>query len=348
MVFSRLALAPLAAIALISCGLPVAIPPAPMPEKIDGITVEAPSRTVDGAWTEPIAALGADWVAIIPYASSRQGEPELRWGGGQWWGETPEGAAAMIRQAHARGLKVLLKPQVWVRGGWAGSLDFDDETLWMLWEADYDAYLMRFVDLAAAEKVEMLCLGTELRHSYIERPEYWRALIAAARETYSGPLTVAANWDDYMLVPFWDRLDQIGVDAYFPLSRETHPTTATLVAAWQPIRATLKAFSEKHGRPILFTEYGYRSVDQATWNPWEKENTREWPANAEAQATAFAALLEVFWAEPWFAGGFVWEWRVQTGRRPDDKDFTPQGKPAADVLARYYGPPLPLPESVRN
>ena len=53
------------------------------------------------------------------------------------------------------------------------------------------------VDLACELQVEMICLGTELKHSYKLRTGYWRWLIDEARKIYDGKLTVATNWDNY-------------------------------------------------------------------------------------------------------------------------------------------------------
>jgi hypothetical protein len=48
-----------------------------------------------------------------------------------------------------------------------------------------------------------------------------------------GKLTYAANWDDFDKVPFWNELDYIGIDAYFPLSNATTPSVLELNDAWQ-------------------------------------------------------------------------------------------------------------------
>ena len=61
--------------------------------------------------------------------------------------------------------------------------------------------------------------------------------------------------------------------------------------------------------------------------------------NLEAQANATQAVFETFWEEDWFAGGFVWKWFIyheRSGGIENDR-FTPQNKPAQEVIKKYYG-----------
>ena len=46
---------------------------------------------------------------------------------------------------------------------------------------------------------------------------HWRDIIKETREIFEGQLTYAANFDNYMFVDFWDDLDFMGINAYFPL-----------------------------------------------------------------------------------------------------------------------------------
>ena len=55
------------------------------------------------------------------------------------------------------------------------------------------------------------------------------------RAVYKGKLTYAANWDgEFEEVAFWDALDVIGVQAYFPLTEERVPSVTKLTQAWAP------------------------------------------------------------------------------------------------------------------
>ncbi len=90
-------------------------------------------------------------------------------------------------------------------------------------------------------------------------------MIESVREKSGGELAYAANWDEVWQVQFWDRLDMIGVDAYFPLSQEGEkPTAESLATAWQPNVDGLAALSGQWRLPVLVSEIGYPSQAGAT------------------------------------------------------------------------------------
>jgi hypothetical protein len=288
-----------------------------------------------------VQAVGADWIAVIPFAYTRLGTPEVfynqqKW---QWWGERPEGCRETIQKAQAAGLKIMLKPQVYIPGGWPGGLDFEDEASWQAWEQSYEQYLLQFAIIAEELQVELLCIGTEFKLSSTKRPGFWRQLIEKVRDQYSGQLTYAANWDEYQAIEFWDELDYIGVDAYFPLVKVETPSVKSLIKAWKSPKREMQAVALQFKKPILFTEYGYLSVDGCTYNNWELEGEiNSLNINEQAQANALEALFQAFWQEPYWQGGFLWKW-FPNGEGHEGyahKDYTPQGKMAEQTLKNWY------------
>jgi len=52
------------------------------------------------------------------------------------------------------------------------------------------------------------------------------------------------------------------------------------------------------------------------------------------------ALLRVFYHKPYFQGGYWWAVRTNNGQGgPEDGSHSPWGKPAMQVLARWYAMP---------
>jgi hypothetical protein len=194
---------------------------------IHGFNLVAPRVQFSIDSLKSIQQLGAGWIAVVPYAFCDPESGAVVYGNGkQWWGETPEGIATTIQMAHSLGLKVMLKPHLWVKGqGWAGDLDFDDEKEWVHWETQYSAYIATYAKIAAAQCIEMFCIGTEVRKSTKKRSTFWVSMIEDIRKEYQGSLTYAANWDEFEEVDFWDKLDFIGVDAYFPISSDSMGNT---------------------------------------------------------------------------------------------------------------------------
>ncbi len=315
---------------------PVQIAPA---ERMHGLSFVSPARPPAENPFGTATAIGSNWVAIIPYAFSRPGVAAVYydqpW---QWWGERPAGTAQFIGWAKAAGLRVMLKPQVWVMGaGWTGDFAPADSAQWPAWEAQYRHYLLTMAHLADSLDVELLCIGTEYRAAVRARPAFWHGLIGELRTRYGGALTYAANWDEYAEVPFWDALDYVGVNAYFPLDTTATPTVAALAAAWLPISARLDSLHRQTGKPILFTEYGYRSVARAAGAQWEIPDSRVHGGapNFEAQSHALEAFYRTYWPQPWVAGGFLWKW-YGSPAQAHPTDYSPEGKPAQDVVRHFY------------
>lgn len=315
-------------------------PPEP-PEKVKGLSFVAPPRPFPDDPMPAVRSAGAGWIAVIPYAYTRAGEPAVHYNRSdwQWWGERPAGCRRTIELAKANGLRVMLKPQVYVPRSWTGALEFPDEAGWEKWEADYEAYILPMAGIAQEFEVEMLCIGTEFKLSVQLREAFWRELIRKIRDRYNGQLVYAANWDEYPLVPFWDALDYIGVNAYFPLVDTPTPEVDELTAAWKPYADNLRAFSQQWKKPILFTEFGYLSVDGCAGKTWELEaRIRTLNVNEQAQANALQACFSTFWKQSFWAGGFLWKWfpHMQGHEGYPAKDYTPQDKAAETILKQWY------------
>ena len=230
----------------------------------------------------------------------------------------------------------MLKPHLWVNHGfYTGNLDFLTDAEWENWEKDYEKYILDFAQLAQNEKIELFCFGTELGNSVAKRPQYWSQLIDKIRKIYSGKLTYAANWDDFDKVPFWNELDYIGIDAYFPLSEATTPTVAELNKSWQKHIVKMEKLQAKTNKKIIFTEFGYRNSDQAAKEPWiESKNG----INNVAQDNGYESLFQTFTKKGWFAGGFAWKWYADPyyKEKKNSIDYTPQDKPALATIKKWY------------
>ena len=96
---------------------------------------------------------------------------------------------------------------------------------------------------------------------------------------------------------------------------------------------------------MLFTEVGYRSTADAAVEPWVWRSAA--PVDDELQAALYEAMFRTFWRKPWFAGTHVWKWfpdgstrfggrRARRHALQRERGFTPQGKPAEEVLVRWY------------
>ncbi|MBT8309726.1 MAG: glycoside hydrolase, partial [Flavobacteriaceae bacterium] len=233
----------------------------PIPDKINGVSFVASRDEVAQEHIDPVVNVNADHAAVMPFGFIRDLEsPELVYNTQrQWFGETSKGAKQYIEMLHKNNIQVMLKPQIWIwRGAFTGHLTMKTETEWQQLERSYAGFILEFAQLAQETNVAMYCIGTELNAFVSARPKFWSDLIIKVRDIYQGEITYAENWDTFANVPFWDELDYIGIDAYFPLSDEETPTLEALTKAWQPHKEEILKVHRKVDRPVLFTEYGYR------------------------------------------------------------------------------------------
>ena len=310
------------------------------PEKINGVSYVASRDSIDQQHIDPVVNLGANYAAIMPFGFIKElAHPEISFNTDrQWFGETEEGVKQYVKMLHGNQIKVMLKPQIWVwRGEFTGFIKMAHEADWKVLENSYSDFILAYAKVAEAANVEMFCIGTELENFIDRRPEYWSKLIVELRKVYKGKLTYAANWNEYERTPFWDDLDYIGIDAYFPVDSKPSPTLEDSKRGWQKHKVEMKNYSVKHKKQILFTEFGYRSIDFAGRAPWTVDRVDK-QINLEAQAILTQGLFEEFWHEDWFAGGFVWKWfhKHDAVGGKDDNRFTPQNKPAEEVIRKYY------------
>jgi hypothetical protein len=284
--------------------------------------------------------IGAEYVCLMPYSYMNPGEPKVihDTDGWQWWGECKEGIRTMCQEAQSKGLSVMIKPHLWIgNGDYTGSLIFENNTDQQIWNESYRGYLIQYARMSEELNVEILCIGTELCAQVDANQGYWTDLIAEVRSIYSGKLTYAANWDCYPDFPLWGNLDYIGIDAYFPLASMTATNQNSASEAWNLWKPDMIALSDSVSRPVLFTEYGYRSCEGALVEPWTTENNLSVDENA--QVDGYRGLYSAIWSEPWFAGGFLWKWHCKEHIHKKDRstDFTPQDKPALHHIKSTYG-----------
>lgn len=274
----------------------------------------------------------------MPFGFLRQNDASvyfnLDW---QWWGEKKAGVIEMIKKSHENNYQVMLKPQLWLKdGAYTGKLTFNREIEWLEFEKSYAQFILDFAAIAEQNQVELFCIGTELQNVVKQRPKFWQQLILDVRQTYQGKITYAANWDEYSEFPFWQNLDYIGIDAYFPLSQSANPDITELKQAWKKLTHKLEKFSDSLNQKILFTEYGYTSSKTAVSSPWL--HLRETEPDSLIQSLALQAMYETIWNEDYLAGGFLWKWfpnHYQVGGSQDN-DFTPQNKKSTETIKRYY------------
>ena len=202
------------------------------------------------------------------------------------------------------------------------------------WFESYKNMILRYARLAAKNKVDVLCVGTELENTSFFRWEHeWRNIVASVKEAYKGYLPYSANWTEYEHVSFWDLMDFIGIDAYFPLTQKNDPTKEELMAGWEDVADTMQTWLKNTGlnKNVILTKLGYVSSDGTNKEPWA---TLTNPEDQKEQADALEAALEVLHKRDWFKGMYLWQYFPQERWSP--LGYPVRGKRAESVLGEWY------------
>lgn len=280
---------------------------------VRGVTVSCPGAGLEWGSDDMVRTLailkglGVNWVAIHPYGGLRDDGTIGRSRIDRLW-DDPSWLTRAIREAHAQGLKIMITPHVAYWGSrfeYRAAIEFEDEASWARFFGTYEEFIVRVARLS--KEADAFVVGSELDGT-TQREREWRQIVAAVRREFRGPLTYAACWDTYTKVPFWDVLDIVTVQGYFPLvQHEGPPTDAELTAAWARIVSDLEAFGRSRGRNVVLGELGYNRSLAAAVRPWA------YPQDAVPEAEALqtrcldAALGELSKSRG-VTGAFLWKW----------------------------------------
>jgi len=235
-----------------------------------------------------------------------------------------------IREAHAQGLQVCLKPVVNVADGtWRAHIGFFDwdvpgEPSWTDWFASYRRFIVHAARIAEAEGCAMLCIGCEMVRAD-GQDAHWRALIAEVRGVYTGLITY--NCDKYQedRVTWWDAVDVISSSGYYP------------AGAWPQQLDRIERVVEAAGKPFFFMEAGCPSRVGSAERPNDWSLVGE--PSGEEQLRYYEEMFAAVRARPWVRGLMLWDWPARLypeQAAASDDDYCPYGKPAGAFMAAQY------------
>jgi len=264
--------------------------------------------------------------------------------------------AFLIQRIHKSGKKVSLMPQLLVTDKeYEANLKPQNKALWF---ASYSEALLHFAQLAETNKVELFSIGNEFTSMFLDgaNDTEWNEIIDSVEEIYHGKLTVKLNcwykqtqFDNLLKLSWFQKLDYLGVAAYFDLTDKMDPTEEDLKKAWFNSRQginfvkELATLFESYQKPIIFSEIGYRNVDGCNIEPWNADSkVPRFPSGLgtgkkddEEAILCAKVLFETFKAQNWWKGTFWFCW--PTGiLSENDTGYGIRDKPILKEILKNY------------
>ncbi|MEM1123574.1 MAG: hypothetical protein AAGJ18_24255, partial [Bacteroidota bacterium] len=286
---------------------------------------------------QKLEQIGSNAVAIVPYSYMRDPEkpsyiPIIQSTGA----ENDQAVLFSHFEAKKLGMTTMLNPQIWVGSSWPGDIKMNSSEDWGTFFDNYYRWSRHYALLAEINQFDSYCIGVEFAKATLAKEKEWRQLIQKIRGLYSGQLTYAANWgDEFENLTFWDELDFIGLNCYYPLSKDDHPSKRALTKSFNKTLDKIERFCKKYNKPLVFTEIGFRSVEAPWKNPHAEEGDRSF--NGAHQKICYEVVLKNIKNRDWCNGILWWKWpSYPSYRGPRNKGFTPSDKPAEQIVEQYF------------
>lgn len=320
-------------------------------EGIRGVTIGPiesslqPGRGYGTEYTERLldhlAGMGVNWISITPFGRIWSlDSTTIQMDFEEPYEDNRAALRRMIEQAHARGMKVLVIPHLWVEtSGWRGEIDPGSAEGWTRYQESYRRFVIAWARDAASVGADAFSIGVECKSWSGRFGGYWRRLIGEVRSVFPGLLTYSANWDEAENVVFWDLLDLVGINAFYPLADHDGATDAEYIVGAERIVASVRDTAERLAMPVLFVEVGYTTRADAAVEPWLwPDDMTDVRIDEHEQARALDATFRAFLPHDWFAGFFVWRYYANIDDVSQEAwwGFSPHAKAAEPMLAETF------------
>ncbi|MHA1731689.1 MAG: glycoside hydrolase family 113 [Promethearchaeota archaeon] len=272
--------------------------------------------------------VGVEWVGVNAWWY-QENLTSTEIGPGQWT-DTAANLSDAFGYIHSLGMKVMFKPMLDTKTGqWRSNIEASPD-----WFSAYQSFIWNQSELAQAAGVELFIIGCEMGNMQVHDAEV-REMIAGVRERYSGLVSYAANHDSFWFVTWWDAVDLIGFDAWFPFTTSYDPTLDELTAVWDGFYDRLFQFSLKWNKPIFFPELGIQARDGSNMVP----NDNKFNSNQDPHEMALwyrSLFASKLWTAPWFKGTYFWMWDLTDVDPLTETGFQPKLPATKDALDHAY------------
>lgn len=312
--------------------------PNPLPSRVQGANLRPVGDTRRGYGTrtarytlERLRELGVNTIGILLDGRMKNGASSEVIGPSS---SELIAARQALDEARELGLATILVPHIYINDGtWRGDIKFHSSSDERAWWKSYSEFINTSAELAQASGSSVLSVGVELKSlsDQAQSHQFMARLVTDIRGVYSGQLTYSANWDEAENVLFWDLVDLVGVNGYYPLEPDPEAGAAK-------VANRLSKLARAAGKEVMVLEVGYRSSPDSHKQPWEWPEQIQPKVDEAAQARAWDAVLK-HWLPAHRVRGLI-VWVIPTD--PDDPasepkhGFNPLNKQAEYVLRKHF------------
>jgi hypothetical protein len=233
---------------------------------------------------------------------------------------SPKVVAAMVAAAHARGLRVMVRPLLdeenlrTSSGGWRGTIRPKSLDGWF---RSYTAALTPYLQAASAAKADEFVLASELT-SLQKQHGQWRSLSATAAKAFPATLSYTFNFDigDPMPLP---PKGAAGLDLYFAVDLGPEATVPQLAAA---LRREIMAMPKPLRNVMVAQEVGISAENDAYRHPWNWGSQTAKQLNPKIQVNWFSAACRA--VEQSDLKG-IYFWMLDSSMDPKEIDPSTEG-----------------------
>ena len=240
-----------------------------------------------------------------------------------------------INYAISKGLKVILKPHIFITNGNLGgssNIQPSDTSLWIKSLQDNLVYYYTLL----GNKISIISISNECTNQNDKNYSDWVNLINTLKSLNSNILTTVATTDIGMITNVvYPIVDIIGCNLYVGLRGNKNTSSYELKKSVyndytysKDFISTLLNYSKQYNKPILITEVGCLPFTESLNTParWEYDNGT--PIDEDIQVVYYKTILPTYLESQAFLGCSIWS--IGDG-------FTFVGRKAEQTLKEIYG-----------
>ena len=240
-----------------------------------------------------------------------------------------------INYAITKGLKIILKPHIFItNGNLSGSSNIQpsDTSLWIKSLQENLVYYYKLL----GNKISIICISNECSNQNDKNYSDWVNLINTLKSLNSNILTTVATTDIGMITNvLYPLVDIIGCNLYVGLRGNKNTSSYELKKSVyndytysKDFITTLLNYSKQYNKPILITEVGCLPFTESLHTPGRWSYDSGTPIDEDIQVIYYKTVLPTYLESQAFLGCSVWS--ISDG-------YTFVGRKAEQTLKEIYG-----------